>query len=650
MRPVRSRGLFVATVLSTLLAGCPGGGSSPPAGKGPAAGQTAAAGQKPPATPTDVPPRVAHELVGHAGRLFTIAFSPDGKRIASGDRSGDINVWDLATEESRRFKADGTVLTVGFAANGDLLAGGESVETWDAKTGEVKRRHKPWEHVTSIVFASDGASLLSEASRSMDPSLKVWDVATGKPLWLVQIRFAVVATCLSPDARMIAAAHLATVVLWETAGATPKMLQGHAKPVDAVAFGPDGATLATSSSEDGTIRLWDSATGKAIRTIENARPARSVYGKTLAFTPDGTLLASACADKKLRLWNVATGQLAWTLEGYDDLVNQVIFGPDGKTLATADDSGAVRVWSLEAPAPSADAAPVESRTLEGAPDAKIESVSVSPGGDLIASSGPGGTTLREVASGEAVRKLAGARGVFAPDGKKIATVDKNPDKLTPGGYSNCDMIRVWDVASGNLSRTLAPDDRVACLAFAPDGKTLVVANGNNTIMLWDMAGGAPGSVLDGVKPVRSIAVSPDGKSLAAAAMEARLWDLASGTPTFTLNQQSEVMAVAFSPDNKTLATGVWDGTVSLTDVATGKTVRAVAAHGLWVNSLAFSPDGKTLASGGEDRSVKLWDVASGKRVRTFAHHHGVAGVAFLPDGKTLVSASGPDVILRRLER
>ena len=310
-------------------------------------------------------------------------------------------------------------------------------------------------------------------------------------------------------------------------------------PVTAVAFSPDGRLLA-SASWDNTLRLWDAATGAAVRTLEGHQD--SVYA--VAFSPDGRLLASASWDNTVRLWDPATGAAVRTLEGHQERVSAVAFSPDGRLLASAAWDYTVRLWD-----PATGAAV---RTLEGHQNS--------------------------------VNAVA-----FSPDGRLLASA------------STDNTVRLWDPATGAAVRTLeGHQERVNAVAFSPDGRLLASASTDNTVRLWDPATGAAVRTLEGHRRwVNAVAFSPDGRLLASASGDktVRLWDPATGAAVRTLEGHQEwVNAVAFSPDGRLLASASTDNTVRLWDPATGAAVRTLEGHQEQVNAVAFSPDGRLLAS------------------------------------------------------
>jgi hypothetical protein len=286
-------------------------------------------------------------LRGHTSWVTSVAFSPDGRLLASGSDDQTLKLWDVETRQEVRTLRGHTdpVWSVAFSPDGRLLASGSgdnTVKLWDVETGqEVRTLSGHTDPVWSVAFSPDGRLL---ASGSGDNTVKLWDVETGQEVRTLRGHtFLVVSVAFSLDGRLLASGSLDnTVKLWDVeTGQEVHTLRGHTDSVWSVAFSPDGRLLA-SGSDDQTVKLWDVETGQEVRTLRG----HTSWVTSVAFSPDGRLLASGSDDQTVKLWDVATGQEVRTLSGHTAPVRSLAFSPDGRLLASGSWDGTVRIWGV----------------------------------------------------------------------------------------------------------------------------------------------------------------------------------------------------------------------------------------------------------------------------------------------------------------
>jgi WD40 repeat protein len=585
----------------------------------------------------DLPELLAN--ISQRTSVFDLAFSPDGKLLASGGRDGTVGLWDVTRGwEIARFKGHkDLVRSVAFSPDGKLLASAGldgTVRLWDAAVGrDIARLERHKGGALSVAFSPDGKLLAS----SDDDTVRLSDATGGREIARIEANTGpLLAIAFSPDGKLLASGTGfadGTVRLWDVAGNREiARFEGHKGGVLSVAFSPDGKVVASGGS-DGSVRLWDATGGREIARLEGHKS--SVW--EVAFSPDGKLLASASSDSTVRLWEVAGGREIARLEGHKSQVSSVAFSPDGKLLATGSDDGTVRLWDA--------AGGREIARLEGQKNS-VWTVAFSPDGKLLASAGGEGTVwLWDAATGKAVATLTGyADGAtavaFSPDGGRV---------LTGSGDKTA---RLWEAATGNALATLTGHaGRVTAVAFSSDGRRVVTGSDDKTARLWESATGRGVATLTGhVDSVTAVAFSPDGKRVVTGSDDktARLWEVATGEGAATLTGHADrVTAVAFSPDGTRVLTGSADKTVRLWDAATRKALATLVGHTASVRAVAFSRDGKLLSTGGDDGTVRLWDAASGRPLEiSIAGAHGTWLACVFPEQRCWRADDGTLMVRR----
>jgi WD40 repeat protein len=586
--------------------------------------------------PYNYPP-LKTTLTGHDDSVLSVAWSPDGNRLASSSVDQTITIWDVSNGQALTTLQGHTasVLSVAWSPDGNRLASGsldQRVIIWDVASGQaLTTLQGHTASVLSVAWSPDGNRL---ASGSLDGTVIIWDVASGQALTTLQGHTASVwSVAWSPDGNRLASGSVdQTVMIWDIAsGRALTTLRGHSASVSSVAWSPDGSQLASGSS-DRTVIVWNVANGQGLATLRG----HTDWVRSIAWSPDGGQLASASLDQTIIVWDVSSSQALTTLRGHTDSVWSVAWSPDGSQLASGSVDRTVIIWDISSGRAST--------ILQGHTDS-IASVAWSPDGTRLASGSADRTAVVwNVATGQALTTLRGHTDsvwsvAWSPDGNRLAS----------GSLDG--TVIIWNVSTGQALTTLrGHTDWVLSVAWSPDGSRLASSSVDGTVIIWNVATGQALTTLRGhTASVSSVAWNPDSSQLASGSIDrtVMVWDVASGQALTTLRGHTDsVWSVAWSPDGSQLASSSSDQTVIIWDMASGQTLTTLQGHTASVWSVAWSPDGGQLASGSDDQTVMIWDVASGQALTTLrGHTDSVWRVAWSPDGNWLASSSSDRTIL-----
>jgi WD40 repeat protein len=661
------------------------------------------------------------------GEFHALAFSPDGGTLA------------LAHNQEQILTPDGELQQQQFRA----------VMLIDVGTGQMKSNTQVSffhnDHVTGVAFSPDGAALIT-ACRDM--YVRFWSLSTNQVIRTIPAhRAGINAMAVDPSSgQLVTAGDDRLAALW---GARFRLdgpratLAGSTGQVWFAEYSPDGAMLATGG-DDKVVRVRRQLPGS--QPFSFAEPFRACY--SLAASPDGKLIASGHADGTIFLWDAATGKQLRGLKAHNEIVWSLVFidggkrlisaggswekraeqpgevilwdlekpahvrsfpgqagtvyvampSPDGKTLATGSHDGTIRLWEI-------DTGKLKNTLTVGTP---VRTLAFLPDGATLISAGHEDPNFIfwDVAAGKQKAKYTlpdtGAhvnRLRVSPDGRTLALVTNGtapqmnaPYAVPPTAIEEIDgrMIRraqqqqngtllLWDLATNKVRATSANTNRMLDGEFSPDGSIFVTVGGvyaqSGEIKLWGTGAAKPLGELHGHKRwLEAVTFTKDGRLISAGGVnqpvqrgggtraiplgvteppsqqmepgEMRAWNLAGLAANLELKGHSNsVTCAAFSPNSRLLATGGADKTVVLWDLApTQKGLmpdKRTLNHDNQLRCVRFSPDGKLLAAGDESGRVRLWDPLTGQLLRTIeAHSLPAYNLAFSKDGQTLVTSAG----------
>jgi WD40 repeat protein/tRNA A-37 threonylcarbamoyl transferase component Bud32 len=463
-------------------------------------------------------------------RIASISVSPDGRRLAAALYQGRaVKVFDWDGErlaEARTLQGHPSPVTAAaYSPDGKLLATGDvdGFKLWNAET--LEERGAVATPAEQLAFAPDGRTLLAATTTTQPKKVHTftrWDVGTLKelPAFLVDV-------CVEPtrafhrvsrDGQMLfvtqqhAANYVRTIDMATGKELSPRA--EHLAPLQTVAVSPDGRTVA-SAGDDWVVKVWDLATGRVRHSL--SAHTGVVYG--LAFSPDGKWLASGSADGTVGLWDADSGIELRALHGRSRSFSRVLFSPDGQTLAAGGQDGVVELWD-PATGKAGDSLPGHAGV--------VRCVAFSPDGKWLASGGEDKTVRLHDLAGEGSRKLTAPAVVndvaFSRDGRTLASVGDAPESA----------VRLWDLETGTETTWPGHTGSVRGLAFAPAEPLLATCAEDGTVRLWDRTGSdpRPRTIDLGAPPsgVRAVAFTPDGRYLVTANGNGTLYVLRAGAP------------------------------------------------------------------------------------------------------------------------
>ncbi|HEU4937327.1 MAG TPA: TIR domain-containing protein [Vicinamibacterales bacterium] len=619
----------------------------------------------------DLPhPALIRTLSGGTSTVWSCAVSPDGAFVVTAHYDGILIVWDASTGVERHRLSGHASWVRGCAVSPDSTfivsaSFDRRAHVWNAATGELIRvLSGHTDGVTHCAVAPDNRMIVTA---SLDASIRIWDVATGNPVrtiaeqwaetkggWL-ESRFgghlaAVWHCAISPDGScLVSASSDQTLKVWQIAtGKELRTLAGHTAAVQGCAFSRDGNLIA-SAGGDGDLRIWEAASGAVRLAIHvDGGPLTSCV-----FTADNNSVVVGCSDGFVRIYDVQTGDEQARYSGHTDIVNHCAVSDDGAFIVSASMDATAKLWDR-----SLSSRPSWDRSARGWINACARGQD-----DLIVTGGADAQShIWDAATGTVRQTLIGhSQSVRAcavsPDSRRVAT--GSADK----------SVRVWNVRTGAVDAVLhGHRDWVNCCDISPDGTLLISGSADKTLRVWDLVSGTRRLTITAhTDSVNQCRFSRDGQFFVTTSSDGAMklwrveavreaWESPSVDGLTTVDEwnrklmpltlaghATSVDDCVIGNDSSCLVSASSDGTIRVWNAAAGALRLTISAHDRHVTGCSISPDDRRLASVSSDSTLKVWDLRNGHCVVTLHVDSPLLQCAWLSDGQRLVAVGGGGV-------
>lgn len=562
--------------------------------------------------------------IDHGSSVDSVAFSSDGRRLITINENGTVCIWNAETGRRLIMTPYSDLSCIDLTRDGERFAtaSGSTAILWNANTGGKIKQIDHNSIIYSVTFSSNGKRLATDCG----DLARIFDAVSGEELREFQIDSnSDKGIALGPDGNILAAASGHQAIIWDTSAGVELSRLQHDDDVGYIVFSPDGRKLATASN-DGTVRIWDARTGSELfkKNLENSL-------ELLIYSSNGMKLAAADRNEII-VMDAESGSKLARIE-HSCPSRCISFSPDGKKLAvgggiTIEDDITAKLWNAE----------TGEEELEMIHSDSVEHIAFSPDGSRIASAGMDQSVIlwdiqvketnKNLELNAPINNLA-----YSPDGGKLAA--------TIGDLGeNKGQVKLWDAHSYQAIDANLFDNRADVALFSPNGDEIAISFADDTVRIFDIRNWDELTRLKDTGNVISMKFCRDGENLASANSNgtARLWDVQTGRMLFEVTSDEKVNSASFTPDCRKVAMDSSNNTAKIWDIESGKELLEVQCEGA-IFSVEFSPDGKKLATGSDDFRARIWDAITGNELATMYHDDLVLFLCFSPDGSRLATGS-----------